>query len=298
MSNENNAIHGFDVNLICDFFLNTERQGPGSPEATLKALSFIDNLTDESLIADLGCGTGGQTMTLARHAPGRITGLDFFPGFIDRFNADARRLHLADRVKGVVGSMDALPFRAGELDLIWSEGAIYNIGFERGLNEWREYLKPGGYLAVSESVWFTDERPTEIHDFWVDAYPEIDTIPNKVAQIHRAGYLPVAAFVLPETCWTEHYFAPLAKARELFAAKYPGDSTAEELMAFQRYEEELYCKYSEFYGYVFFIARKPNPRRTPCPGAMPCSGATPNPGATPNSGLTPGDGTRSRAADR
>ena len=98
MSNENNAIHGFDVNLICDFFLNTERQGPGSPEVTLKALSFIDNLTDESLIADLGCGTGGQTMTLARHAPGRITGLDFFPGFIDRFNADARRLHLADRV--------------------------------------------------------------------------------------------------------------------------------------------------------------------------------------------------------
>lgn len=69
-------------------------------------------------------------------------------------------------------------------------------------------------------------------------------------------------------------------------------------MAFQRYEEELYRKYSEFYGYVFFIARKPNPRRTPCPGAMPCSGATPNPGATPNSGLTPGDGTRSRAADR
>ena len=64
MSNENNAIHGFDVNLICDFFLNTERQGPGSPEVTLKALSFIDNLTDESLIADLGCGTGGQTMTL------------------------------------------------------------------------------------------------------------------------------------------------------------------------------------------------------------------------------------------
>lgn len=119
MSNENNAIHGFDVNLICDFFLNTERQGPGNPEVTLKALSFIDNLTDESLIADLGCGTGGQTMTLARHAPGRITGLDFFPGFIDRFNADARRLHLADRVKGVVGSMDAaFPRRGAGSDLV------------------------------------------------------------------------------------------------------------------------------------------------------------------------------------
>ena len=54
MNNDNNTILGFDVNLICDFFLNTERQGPGSPEVTLKALSFIDNLTDKSLIADLG----------------------------------------------------------------------------------------------------------------------------------------------------------------------------------------------------------------------------------------------------
>lgn len=50
MNNDNNTILGFDVNLICDFFLNTERQGPGSPEVTLKALSFIDNLTDKSLI--------------------------------------------------------------------------------------------------------------------------------------------------------------------------------------------------------------------------------------------------------
>ncbi|MFR8356087.1 MAG: class I SAM-dependent methyltransferase [Parabacteroides sp.] len=91
MSNENKTIHEFDFNLICEYFLNTERQGPGSPEVTLKALGFIDNLTDQSLIADLGCGTGGQTLVLAQHAPGHITGLDFFPGFIDRFNSNARR---------------------------------------------------------------------------------------------------------------------------------------------------------------------------------------------------------------
>lgn len=110
MSNENNTILGIDVNLICEFFLNTERQGPGSPDVTLKALSFVDNLTDKSLIADLGCGTGGQTMILAQHTTGHITGLDFFPGFIERFNGNARELHLQDRVKGVVGSMDDLPF--------------------------------------------------------------------------------------------------------------------------------------------------------------------------------------------
>ena len=125
MNNENKTIHEFELNLICDFFSNMERQGPGSPEVTLKALSFIDNLTDKSLIADIGCGTGGQTMVLARHVPGRITGLDFLPGFINIFNRNAKESGLQDRVKGIVGSMDNLPFQQEELDLIWSEGAIY-----------------------------------------------------------------------------------------------------------------------------------------------------------------------------
>lgn len=256
MSNENKTIHEFELNLICDFFSNMERQGPGSPEVTLKALSFIDNLTDKSLIADLGCGTGGQTMVLAEHVSGQITGLDLFPGFIDIFNRNAKQSGLHDRVKGIVGSMDNLPFGEGELDLIWSEGAIYNIGFERGLNEWRKYLKTGGYIAVSESSWFTDERPAEIHHFWVDAYPEIDTIPNQVAKIHKAGYLPVATFILPENCWTEHYFAPKIHAQEIFLKKYAGNKTAEEFSSLQAIEEDLYSKYKEFYGYTFFIAKK------------------------------------------
>lgn len=258
MNNDNNhnTIQEFDVNLICDFFLNTNRQGPGSPEATLKALSFINNLTVQSLIADLGCGTGGQTMVLAQHTPGSITGLDFFPEFIECFNRNAEKLNLQDRVKGVVGSMDALSFEKESLDLIWSEGAIYNIGFERGINEWRNYLKTGGYIAVSESSWFTEERPAEIQQFWMDAYPEIDTIPNQVAKIQKAGYLPVATFVLPEKCWTEHYFLPQIAAREKFLNKYPGDKTAEALIASLQHEEVLYRKYKAFYGYVFFIAKK------------------------------------------
>lgn len=101
-----------------------QRQGPGSPEVTLKALSFIDNLTSESLIADIGCGTGGQTMVLARNTVGHITGFDLFPAFIDLFNKNAAAMDLQDRVKGVVRSMADLPFRNEELDLIWCEGSI------------------------------------------------------------------------------------------------------------------------------------------------------------------------------
>lgn len=256
MSNDNKTIHEFDINLICEYFSNIERQGPGSPEVTIKALSFIDNLTNESRIADLGCGTGGQTMVLAQHAPGHITGIDLFPTFIDMFNLNADKLILRDRVKGVVGSMDNLLFREEELDLIWSEGAIYNIGFEKGLAEWRKFLKKGGYVAVSEASWFTEKRPAEIDKFWMDAYPEIDTIPNKVAQMQKAGYIPVATFILPENCWTDNYYTPQAIVQDTFLKKYPGNKTAEEFIENMRIETQMYNKYKEYYGYVFYVGKK------------------------------------------
>lgn len=256
MRNENNSIHDFDTELICEYFSNLERQGPGSPEITIKALSFIDNLTAESRIADIGCGTGGQTMVLAQNVSGSITGIDLFPKFIDMFHANARRLNLHGRVKGIIGSMDNLSFQSEELDLIWSEGAIYNIGFERGLNEWRKFLKTGGYIAVSEASWFTVERPAEIDKFWKDAYSEIDTIPNKVVQMQQAGYVPIANFILPETCWTKHFYEPQIAVQKAFLEKYTGNKTAEEFVANQQNEAELYYKYKPYYGYVFYIGKK------------------------------------------
>ena len=256
MSNENKTIHDFELQLICDFFSNMERQGPGSPDVTLKALSFIDNLTDKSLIADIGCGTGGQTMVLAGHISGQITGLDLFPDFIDILNRNAKQSGLQDRVKGIVGSMDNLPFQNEELDLIWSEGAIYNIGFERGMNEWSKYLKKGGFIAVSEASWFTSERPAEIEDFWMDAYPEISVIPTCIDKMEKAGYTPIAHFILPENCWTEHYFAPQDEVRETFMKEHAGNKTAIDFMKGQQYERSLYSKYKDYYGYVFYIGQK------------------------------------------
>ena len=119
MSNENKSIHEFDFDLICEYFSSVERQGPGSPEVTIKALSFIDNLTNESHIADIGCGTGGQTMVLAQHTSGKITGIDLFPIFINLFNTNVEKLNFQERVNGIVGSMDNLPFQNEELDIIW-----------------------------------------------------------------------------------------------------------------------------------------------------------------------------------
>jgi len=257
MSSSEKSIHEFDFKLICEYYSHFERQGPGSPEMTLRALSFIDNLKADSKILDIGCGTGGQTMVLAQNTICSITGLDLFPEFIDIFNKNAKKLNVHNRVKGITGSMDNIPFDSEEFDLIWSEGSIYNIGFENGINQWKRFLKPGAYLAVSEASWFTLNRPPEIEQFWNDAYPEIDTIPNKLNIMLKAGYIPIATFILPESCWTDNFFIPQVSFQDIFLKKYPGEKIVEEFIANQKHEAELYNKYKEYYGYVFYIGKKP-----------------------------------------
>jgi SAM-dependent methyltransferase len=257
MNDEQPSIHEFDFNLICEYFSSIERQGPGSPEVTRRALSFIEPLHPESRILDIGCGTGGQTLVLAEHCRGQITGLDLFPGFIEIFNENMLKHGFSDRVKGITGNMENLPFEPESLDLIWSEGAIYNIGFERGLTDWKKFLKPGGWIAVTEASWFTGQRPAEIHDFWMDAYPGIDTIPNKMKQLQQAGYLPVASIILPSECWTDHFYQLQAAMQPGFLLKYRGNQAAEALVANERREAELYRKYREYYGYAFYIGQKP-----------------------------------------
>ncbi len=256
MSNENTSIHDFDFSLICEYFSYMKRQGPGSNEMTMKALSFIDNIPNVEQIADLGCGTGAQTMVLAQNCAAKITAIDLFPEFIDILKQNAIELNLQDKIEAVTGSMDNLPFAEQSLDIIWAEGSIYNIGFEQGMNYWHKFLKKGGYVAVTEASWFTNERPEEIQQFWTDAYPEIDTVSNKVALLQKAGYYPVANFILPENCWNENFYQLQAEAQNKFLKKYAGNKTAEDFVANERREADLYRKYKEFYGYVFYIGKK------------------------------------------
>ena len=105
------------------------------------------------------CGTGTQTLTLTRHLQGHIQAVDLFPQFVDILNCHARQEGLHDRIEGIVGDMADLPFAHGNLDIIW----FYNIGFQRGLHEWRPFLRHDGFLAVSEAVWTTNQRPPEVY---------------------------------------------------------------------------------------------------------------------------------------
>ena len=244
------------MDLLIEAHIGLERQGPGSPEITKKALSFLENPEQMTHVADLACGTGGQTMTLAQGIAGTITGVDICPAFIDVFNENARKANLQGRVQGIVGDMESLPFAKKSLDLIWCEGAIDQIGFERGLREWRGFLKPNGYLAATCPAWLTEKHPAEVERFWTDAGSRLDTIAYHTDILQSAGYRFIAAFALPNKCWTEHYLLPRAAAESAMQKKYGGNQTAASYFQEEARESALYAKHKQHYGYVFYIGQK------------------------------------------
>lgn len=247
--------HPSMLDLLLETHIGLERQGPGSVEVIEQALEFLKPLDQFSKIADLGCGTGTQTLLLAKYLSGNITGLDIFPKFIDKLNENAKSRNLASRVTGITGSMENLLFQKNSLDLIWSEGAIDNIGFEKGLSHWHDFLKKGGFVAVTCPSWLTKEQPTVIEKFWTDAGSRLDSISDNIETMQKCGYQFIASFALPEQCWTENYFIPREKAINNLLEKYAGNETMIEYAAQNRYETELYSRYSQYYGYVFYIGR-------------------------------------------
>lgn len=249
-------IFEFDFTLIANFFRALDRQGPGGNEQTLRALEFLPWTGSRLRIADIGCGTGRQTEVLARHLDGTITAVDLLPEMIEGLNARMKRTGLSEKVTSVVGSMDELPFSDGELDIIWAEGSIYNIGFERGLAQWRRFLKPGGVIAVTECSWITPVRqPTTA--YIRENFPEIDTPAAKVRTLEKTGYIPLAHFILPRHCWTENYFAPVVARIPAFLEEQRHSPAAVRMATLMREEIEHYRNHGTDYGYVFYIGQKP-----------------------------------------
>ena len=152
--------------------------------------------------------------------------------------------------------MDNLPFGDEEFDVIWSEGAIYNIGFERGVKDWRRYLKAGGLLVASEITWLTGSRPSELQKYWDDEYPEIDAASAKLSVLEKNGYSPIGYFVLPEHCWLENYYRPMRNSFKDFLNRNGNSEEARAVVKAEIREIELYEKHKSYYGYGVYAARK------------------------------------------
>lgn len=246
-----------ELKLLIDLHLGGPRQGPGGDRETRLAVALSGlNRASGLKIADVGCGTGASTLVLARELGAHLTAVDFVPEFLARLEDAAGRAGLSDRITTLCASMESLPFAESSYDSIWSEGAIYNMGFAAGIAAWRRYLKPGGVLAVSELTWLTDQRPDELQMHWEREYPEVGTASSKIATLERLGFSPIGYFPLPEHCWLDNYYRPMQQRFSGYLDRHDGSAGARAVVAAEEKEISLYERHKAFISYGFYIARK------------------------------------------
>ena len=182
------------MKYFLDVYGTLPRAGPGSDALTRRAFGTMPDLPAAPRILDIGCGPGRQTVELLKISGGTVLALDVFPQMLERVRDNAEQAGVADRLETLEQDMNEMDFPESTFDVVWSEGAIYFLGFAAGLEKVGKFVKPGGYIAVSEAVWLAPNPPTEAVDFWKD-YPEIDTVAAKLEVIRRLGYEEMGQFV-------------------------------------------------------------------------------------------------------
>ena len=245
--------------ISMDYFLqifgSLPRAGPGSDELTRRAFEMIPQLPESPYILDVGCGPGMQTIELLKRSNANVVALDIHPEMIKRVDAAAESAGVSARLETVVQDMNKMTFPASSFDVIWAEGAVYILGFEKGLRRFRELVKPGGYVAVSEAVWLKPDPPPEVVEFWRE-YPEIDTVDAKLKVVESIGYDVLGHFVFPPSAWTEQYYDPMEELVKEKAVEWQGIPEAEAVLAEATKEISVFRRYPDYYSYAFFILRR------------------------------------------
>jgi ubiquinone/menaquinone biosynthesis C-methylase UbiE len=243
-----------------ELFEALPRCGPGDNDSTRRAFNAIPELPKQPYILDIGCGPGVQTITLAEISHGTIIALDNHQAFLDQLMRTARDTGLEHRIIPKNISMLNMDFREHTFDLIWSEGALYFMGFQHGLGRCHQIVKKGGYVAVTELVYTSPNPPAPVIHYFEKEYPDIKDITGKIEVIHHEGFRLLSHFTLPESSWLDSYYLPMEAELSRLRDKYQGNEIALGIFEEMKYEIDFYTRYSNYYGYEFFIMQRADER--------------------------------------
>lgn len=232
------------TNLHCGH----DRKGPGDSDFSRHILSSL-TLPPKPRIADLGCGSGASALLLAQHYQSTVMAVDTSSVFIDELKVRAKQLGIEHLIIPVHGDMAKLDRSMNTVDLLWSEGAAYHLGFEQALKLWRPFLSNNGIAVISEMSWLTDDAPEPVSRYWQKAYPMMGTEAENVDRAYRSGFSVLSTHRLPSQAWWVNYYEPLRERMKQIKITPSTRSVIREA------EEEmrLFEQFSDFYGYTFYI---------------------------------------------
>ena len=99
------------------------------------------------VVLDAGCGTGEETLFLARHGVGRVIGIDTSEGSIDQARRSAAEHGLANVEFRVASVLDETVFPDEHFDMVSSLGCIHHTpDTHRAFRNLCRMVRPGGYL--------------------------------------------------------------------------------------------------------------------------------------------------------
>jgi len=243
--------------VFFEVFEALPRQGPGNRACAARALSLCRDLPPAPTVLDLGCGAGGQTLHLAELTCGPIVAIDSHAPFIERLQATLAERGLAKRVRALVADMAQPGQLPNNLDLIWSEGALYNVGLENALRICHGLLRPGGQLVFTDAVWRKENPPPEIKASFDQDYPAMGRVDGVLATIGQCGFELLGHFTLPDEAWWDDFYTPMKRRIETLRRKYAHDQEALAVVEQVAQEPELHQRYSDYYAYEFFVVRRP-----------------------------------------
>lgn len=243
------------MKIFFDIHSGFPRQGPGTNEMTQKAFEMLPKI-DNPRILDVGCGPGMQTVHLAKLSGGEIIAIDLFQEFLNDLDRLAVKEGVADRIETRQMNMFDITLPENSFDILWAEGSIYIYGLEKGLWDWKKFLKEEGYAAVTEVAWIKDDPPKEIYDHWVGMHPSITSVKRNLEIIRECGYELLGHFVLPPETWWVHYYSSIEARLPEMKEKYKDSEVGMKLIEEEELEMHMHRLYQDYFSYVFFVMKK------------------------------------------
>ena len=239
---------------IYEIFGPLPQGAPGNDASTLRALDAVPDRDSVRHVLDLGVGHGRTTFTLAQALrDARVTAVEIHAPFVEKMAGRAREAGVANRVHTVCGDMENIDIAEGSMDLIWAEGSIYVVGIERALAMWRPWLRPGGCVAFSDFVWWTDEPSDEASEFWASEYPDMAREVAIRATAEAAGYRVVSSFQLSKEAHDAYYVPLEARVAELAGCV---DADVLKVLEHIRKEIDVVRRFADEAGYTFFVLQR------------------------------------------